>query len=292
MRNEPRMIAAAAVFPERRFPLAVIEQQRHAPTTIHHHEFQELVVILAGQGRHITDRETHLIAAGDVFMIGRTEAHAYADTRDLSLVNILFDLRRLHIPLADVGGISGYQALFRVEPKLRRHAPLQGRLRLTADELANAARIITRLRTELARRHPGYRFAACAGLMELILFLSRCYSRDQTPESNAILRIGHLLSHIEKHFAEPLRVPQLARMARLSESSLLRAFRTVLGTTPLDHVIRVRIAKASELLRHDDIRITEAAFQCGFQDSNYFARQFRKVTGRTPRQFRRDTHGL
>jgi AraC-like DNA-binding protein len=292
VKKQGDLIVAASVFAERRFPLAVMELSRHGPTAIHHHEFHELVVILAGHGRHITDQENHPITAGDVFLIGREAAHAYADTQDLALVNILFDPQRLHLPLADIGDVPGYQALFRVEPKLRPHDRLRGRLQLTADELAVAAQFIARLRAELAKRPPGYRFAACTCLMELILYLSRCYSRVEAAESGAILRIGHVLSHIEKHYAEPMRVAQLARLARMSESSLLRTFRTVLGTTPLEHVIRVRIDKASELLRHDDVRVTEAAFQCGFRDSNYFARQFRKVAGRTPRQFQRDTRGL
>ncbi len=292
MHKQGKLIIASSVFAERRFPLAVIEQSRHGPTAIHHHEFHELVVILAGHGRHITDQETHPITAGDVFLIGREAAHAYADTQDLALVNILFDPQRLHLPLADVGDVPGYQALFRVEPKLRLHDRLRGRLQLTAEELAVAAQFIARLRAELGKRPPGYRFAACTCLMELILYLSRCYSRVQAPESGAILRIGHVLSHIEKHYSEPLRVAQLAKLARMSESSLLRTFRTVMGTTPLDHVIRVRIDKASDLLRHDDVRVTEAAFQCGFRDSNYFARQFRKVTGRSPRQFQRAARGL
>ena len=77
----------------------------------------------------------------------------------------------------------------------------------------------------------------------------------------------------------------------MSESSLLRTFRRVMGTSPLDHDIRVRIGKAMELLQHEDVRVTEAAFQCGFRDSNYFARQFRKVTGRTPRQFQKSARG-
>lgn len=292
MHKQGKVIIASAVFPERRFPLAVIEQSRHGPTDIHHHEFHELVVILAGHGRHITEQETHPIAAGDVFLIGREAAHAYADTQNLALVNILFDPQRLHLPLADLGNVPGYQALFRVEPKLRPHDRLRGRLHLTTDELAVAAPFIARLRAELAKKAPGYRFAACICLMDLILYLSRCYSRVEAPAGGAVLRIGHVLSHIEKHFAEPIRVAQLAKLARLSESSLLRTFRTVMGTSPLDHIIRVRIDKASELLRHDDVRVTEAAYQCGFHDSNYFARQFRKVTGRTPRQFQRDTRGL
>ena len=46
-----------------------------------------------------------------------------------------------------------------------------------------------------------------------------------------------------------------------------------------------------KVLRHEDVRVTEAAFQCGFHDSNYFARQVRKIAGRTPRQFQKASRG-
>ena len=279
------IIGASEVFMDRRFPLAVLKNPRHGPIPVHQHEFHELVVILAGRGRHITPHETYTITAGDAFHLAGAEAHGYADTRNLALANILFDPQRLHLPLADVGDIPGYQALFRVEPRLRSQVRLRSRLRLAPDELAVAAQLVERLQAELRKRNPGYRFAACACLMDLILYLSRCYSRTGATEGGAILRLGQVLSFIEKHYAEPIRVSQLALLAHMSESSLLRTFRRVLGTSPLDHVIRVRIGKAMELLQHGNVRVTEAAFQCGFHDSNYFARQFRKVTDRTPRQF-------
>ncbi|MEI6211368.1 MAG: helix-turn-helix domain-containing protein [bacterium] len=283
-----QVISAADVFANRRFPLTVRKHAGHGPSTLHRHEFHELVVILAGHGRHITPRETYTISAGDVFLLTEADSHSYTNTRNLTLANILFDPQRLHLPWADVGDIPGYQALFRLEPRLRSQNRLRSRLQLTADELAMAAQFIERMHVELRKQNPGYRFAACACLMDLILYLSRCYTTaTSAPDSDAILRIGAVLSHIEKHFAEPLRVSQLAQLAHMSESSLLRTFRQVMGTSPLDHVIRVRISKARELLRHADVRVTEAAFQCGFHDSNYFARQFRQVTGRTPRAYQK-----
>jgi AraC-like DNA-binding protein len=282
-----RRIGAAAVFPEPGFPLAVLRQPRHGPVRRHRHDFHELVVILAGRGRHITDRGSCAIEAGDAFLIGPHGSHAYADTHDLALVNILFDPQRLRLPLAGLGDLPGYHALFRVEPRLRPRGGGPGRLRLASSELAAAAQQVARLQTELSGRRPGYRFAACACLMELILYLSRCYGRAPAPAARPALRIGAVLSHIEKHFAEPIRVGQLAQMAHLSESSLLRAFRQVMGTSPLDHVIRVRVGQAAELLRQGDVRVTEAAFRCGFGDSNYFARQFRRVLGCSPREYRR-----
>jgi AraC family L-rhamnose operon transcriptional activator RhaR/AraC family L-rhamnose operon regulatory protein RhaS len=288
MPKRPSRITAS-IFPDRRFPLEVRKAPHHGATELHGHDFHELVVILAGHGRHITERETYPISAGDAFLLAGEERHGYADTRDLTLVNILFDPQRLHLPLADVGDIPGYQALFRVEPVLRARDRLRSRLQLKPEELAVAAQMIERLQSELRHGRPGYRFAACACLMDLILYLSRCYTESSAPEGDAILRIGAVLSHIEKRFAEPIRVSELARLAHMSESTLLRTFRRVMGTSPLDHVIRVRVGRAMELLRQEDVRVTEAAFQCGFRDSNYFARQFRQVTGRTPRQFQKTT---
>jgi AraC-like DNA-binding protein len=98
--------------------------------------------------------------------------------------------------------------------------------------------------------------------------------------------MSEVLSYIEEHYREPVRMKTLTRLAGMSESTLARAFHKVMGCSPIDHVIRVRIGHAAELLRRSDMRITEAAFECGFTDSNYFARQFRKVMGVSPRQHR------
>ena len=290
-KSRQAVIAAGEVFQDRRFPLVVLKVYRHGPAELHQHEFHELVVILAGRGQHITKSETYTISAGSAFLLAEGEAHGYDDMQDVTLVNILFDPRHLHLALADVGDIPGYQALFCVEPQLRSQTRLGNRLQLAPDELALAAQLIVRLQSELGERKPGYRFAACACLMDLILYLSRCYTTTDTPGGNgAILRLGEVLSFIEKHFAESIRMTQLARLAHMSESSLLRTFQKVMGRSPLDHLIRVRIGKSMELLRHPDVRVTDAAFQCGFHDSNYFTRQFRKITGRTPRQFKQALH--
>jgi AraC-like DNA-binding protein len=274
------------VFADRTFPLACYRHDRHMNSQLHRHEFHELVVIIAGRGRHVTDREEYVIEAGDVFLIRGEMAHGYADARDMTLVNILFDPRRLKLPLSDLRDLPGYHVLFRVEPHLRSQERFRGRLRLSVQELAEAGAMIAQLQDELNRNSPGYRFMACTHLMRLIGFLSRCYSQTEHPEVRPLMQFGEVLSHVERRFAERLTVRQLAHLAHMSESSLTRMFRRVTGRSPLDHVIRVRIARSQELLLRGDMRITETAFQCGFNDSNYFSRQFKKVTGMTPRAFR------
>ena len=282
-------LKSARIFDDLTFPLSCRRHDTHSDTKLHRHEFHELVVILAGRGRHVTDGGHYGIEAGDVFLVRGEMAHGYAGTRDMTLVNILFDPRRLKLSLSDLQDLPGYHVLFRVEPRLRAHERFRGRLRLSPQDLAEAGAMIVRLQEELSGRSPGYRFMACLHLMHLIGFLSRCYSHAEHPEVMPLMQFGAVLSHVEQRFAERLTVPQLAAMAHMSESSLTRMFRRVTGRSPLDHVICVRIARARELLLRGDVRVTEAAFQCGFNDGNYFSRQFKKVTGVTPRAFRSRT---
>lgn len=258
----------------------------HADTAVHGHAFHELVVILAGSGRHVLDGVEYPISAGDVFVLRGAMQHGYEHTQQVTLVNILYHPRQLGLPLGELRDLPGYHALFRIEPRLRPSERFQRRFQLTEEDLAEAAGLIFRLEQELRHRRPGYRFVACAHLMNLIGFLSRCYSHAEAPIERPLLRMGEVLSYVEQHFREPITVRQLTRIAHMSESTLMRTFRRVLGRSPIEHVIRLRVLKAGELLERGDVRVTEAAFSCGFTDSNYFSRQFRRVMGVGPREYR------
>jgi AraC-like DNA-binding protein len=256
---------------------------------MHEHDFHELVVVLGGAARHVTSEGAHSISAGDVFLIRGDVAHGYEQPNRLMIVNILFDPEGLDLPMDDLRRLPGYHVLFRIEPLMRRRHGFRSRLKLATDQLAEAAQLITRLEHELSARPAGHRFMARSHLMHLIGFLSRCYADTDATERRSLLALGEVLSFIEKHYAEKITVDRLADMAAMSESSLMRSFRRVTGKSPIDYVLGLRMAKAAELLRGSDLTVTEVAFRCGFNDSNYFSRQFRKVMGTSPRGYRKQS---
>ncbi len=281
-----RRIPSSSVFQNPAFPLVVRQHDSHGNTDVHKHDFHELVVILAGKGRHITDRDEYPLSAGDVVLIRGNMAHGYADVHQMKLVNIIFAPRRLGLPLNYLEDLPGYHILFRIEPRLRGHNTLQDRLHLSEVELAKVAGMIAELDKNLKEKSPGYRFHTLTLLMELISFLSVSYSKPNPKSNQALLRMGEVLSFIEQRFPEPVTIHQLTCTAHMSESTLTRTFRRVLGRSPIEHVIRVRVIRAAERLQQDDTRITEVATECGFMDSNYFSRQFRKIMGMSPREYR------
>ncbi len=279
-------LSASTVFQDRTFPLACLRLERHANTELHDHDFHELVIILGGRGTHVTESTNYPIQAGDVFLIRGDMAHGYAGTHHMTLANILFDPRRLRLPTAGLTDVPGYHALFQVEPRLRQSDQFRHRLHLPPGELTDAAEMVAALKNELDRQAPGFRFSAITHLMSLIGFLARRYFQTPSIDTRPLRKISEILSFIEAHYQDPIRMRQLTRLAGMSESTLTRAFHKVMGCSPIDHVIRVRIGRAADQLRRPGMRITESALENGFTDSNYFARQFRKVMGVSPREYR------
>jgi AraC family L-rhamnose operon transcriptional activator RhaR len=267
------------------FPLAVTRIPHHGATDLHTHDFMELVVVLGGRGIHYSDDEAYEVAAGDAFVVSR--AHGYKDTENLDLVNILFHPDRLALPLAEARKLPGYHAFFALEPKYRKRHGFRSCLRLNLEELASVSRLIAALETELDRRKAGFEFMATSLLMQLIGMLSRAYERMQARESGPLIRLGNVMSYIERHFTEPIRMEDLTRIAGTSHSGLLRSFRGLTGHPPKDYIVRLRLARACALLQAGEANVTEAAYRAGFSDSNYFTRQFHHVMGCAPREYLR-----
>jgi AraC-like DNA-binding protein len=268
------------------FPISVERRDPQPAFEPHAHEFAELVIVTGGKCLHVTGNESWELTAGDVFVIAGPREHEYRDLVDLRLVNILYQPTQLKMRLLDLPSVAGYHALFTLEPSWKIRQPAKGRLHLKGKEMTQLIELADRLETELKAREPGFGFMAMASFMQIIGFLSRCYGRIPTPDGRALLRIGEALSHLEQNCHREVNLEELAAIAHMSRRSFLRVFQSATGTSPLAWVIGQRINRACGLLRNTDRRITEIAFDVGFNDSNYFTRQFRKTTGFSPRAYR------
>lgn len=95
------------------------------------------------------------------------------------------------------------------------------------------------------------------------------------------------LRFIREHHAEPIGMPDLLRAVPTYRHRLERGFRRHLGRTVMEEVRRVRVERAKRLLATTDLPVEEIAVRCGFAGASKFGIAFRKETGRTPTQHRR-----
>ena len=281
------VIESASVFTIPGFALAVRRYTEHTSSGMHAHKFMELVVITGGSGIHCTEGTEHPISRGDVFVIGGNRSHGYRGGVALSLFNIMFDMDQLGIPARDIETMAGYHALFELEPVLRARHGFKSRLRLSPNNLTEAESFIETMERELDKRPPGYQFMTVTLLMRLIIYLARCYTQSRNESCHAFVRLAKAIDCLESQHDRHIALSQLAGMVHMSARNFQRTFRKVMGTSPIEHLVRLRIAHATELLQQEKhLNITEIAYRVGFQDSNYFTRQFHKIIGYSPRKFR------
>lgn len=273
---------------ENEIGIKVFEGTRSGGISIHAHEFTELVLILGGSGVHLTAGGAAKVRPGDVYVLKKNEPHGYSDMKNMSLITITIGLERLPFAMDTLRLIPGYNNLFEVEATLLRRRVRVGYLNISPDEMTLAGKKAYRLRDEIEKGSPGFELLAAACLLDLIVFLVRLYDKrgaEKKPDITA-LRMGTVLSYIEKHCAEDIDLPKLARTASLSVPHFIRLFKTVTGATPMQYVMSRRIISAERIFRQTNANISEAAAACGFTDTNHFARMFRQYKGMSPRQYR------
>lgn len=273
-------------FEDPTLPLQVYIRDPQPEFPMHSHGFDELVIVLKGTARHVIGDQEFPIRAGDVFVFSQHQNHQYQNMHGLALANILFDHDALTMDQWDIRALPGFHALFSLEPAFRAHHNFQSRLQLSERMLNQINQLIHDLKRETEQRNPGYRVMAKGVFMQLAVTLSRAYSAKPTEESIDLLRIGAAIAHIETNFAEKISLDELAKKSHLSRRHVTRIFQESIGRSPIDHLIQVRCRNAAELLKRTDRSITEIAFDCGFSDSNYFTRCFRKTMNLTPNQYR------
>ena len=91
---------------------------------------------------------------------------------------------------------------------------------------------------------------------------------------------------LEQHFAEPISLQELAQQQSMSPRNFSRRFKLATGETASQYLTRLRIEKAkSELLGNED-PVSEIGYRVGFADVSHFNRQFLRMVGCTPKEFR------
>lgn len=100
-------------------------------------------------------------------------------------------------------------------------------------------------------------------------------------------RMNAVVDHINRHYAEPIGLADLAKVASLSISQFERRFRIVFEQTPSRFLIRYRLTRASHILMHSDNTVSQIAQDVGFYDHSHFTREFQKLFGMAPGRYRK-----
>ena len=110
----------------------------------------------------------------------------------------------------------------------------------------------------------------------------------RTPEEQ-MAQFQNLLGairHLEENYTEGVTTPELAKLAGLSVTHFNRRFSELFRMSPNRFMMSLRVERARTLLSQSEREIGEISVETGFCDQSHFTRQFRKLTGLTPKKYR------
>ncbi len=253
-----------------------------------HMDFFELVFVRSGKGIHELGDEQLPIEAGNVFLVHPGQKHRYTNASGMEIYNILFAKSFLNNFTEDFQGLPNYQLLFNLD--LQPGDTLSGRLMLLDSQFfPDVLKVLDDVIAEQNAREPGGRVAALSDLLRFFLILLRHLrpmpGRGDIHASHAC-RVSLLMAALDRRYEEPWNLDKMAALAKMASGNFRLEFKRLTGLSPIRYLLKVRLLKAKQMLEVSDLTIGEVAMKCGFNDSNYFTRQFHAQFQMTPRQLR------
>lgn len=91
-----------------------------------------------------------------------------------------------------------------------------------------------------------------------------------------------MLNWIHMHYAENIKLEDIAKAGNLSRSETCRYFKQILNTSPMQYVIEYRIKLSLVLLHDPESNVTDVSYRVGFNSTSYFIEKFRHSMNMTP----------
>ncbi len=221
--------------------------------------------VIRGTGTVVVDGKSYTASAGDVYIIPEGSRHLYyADERD-PWIKIFFNVRgRLIGQLVRLYGLSG-----RVVMPGGELLPLF----LQFYEIAKTSTVQREI------------IAPCAlKLHEIVQRLGEIVEQGAADEE--AVRVKAVL---DRNLTGDVTIEELAKAAFCSKDHVIKLFKRAYGETPHAYFLRQKMALAQSLLIGTKLSVGEVAAAVGYADSHYFSNVFRRVTGSSPLEYRRNT---
>lgn len=109
---------------------------------------------------------------------------------------------------------------------------------------------------------------------------------DQILDDEVPFILKQTIQYIDTNITEKLEIMQLAQMTKWKSQYFQRLFTKYMGITPYQYILNKKIEKTKVLLVETDIRTRQISFEMGFASHSNFCSNFKKITNKTPQEYR------
>jgi len=277
------------------FFLARQESHRGGVFPVHAHDHFEALLMLSGRRvQHYGSLEIEA-NPGSLIFTPPGLRHGATIVGHTASLSIQFNLKFLHPELpADAQRLWSHPSTLRAAPEL---LPFMAQKQMRYECDPSLTEKLQGSWTSLIERNGsqglGSEQYARAQLSILLLEVLGAFESEiieiaeMEQHEDASDKIDDLRQFIEANLGERLSINEAARHLAMSTSCLAARIKRVTGQTFGELLLKARLQHARELLLYTDRRVSQVAFECGFEDHAYFSRRFRQDLGLSPLEYRR-----
>lgn len=149
------------------------------------------------------------------------------------------------------------------------------------------SQLIGEIGQELQSQPFGFRTRVPQLIDELLITWTRALGKTERNNQDFSQSFLQLEQSLRANLEHPWTLEEMAGLVGLGNTAFSEKVKRHSGFSPLNYLINIRIAEASRLLKSTEKSLTDIAFETGFYSSQHFSTTFKKLTGYTPRDFRK-----
>lgn len=253
----------------------------------HKHTAFELSLILSGSGIYKTVKKSYDISKGDVFLFSTNEQHCITDIceeyGDMAILNLQFEPSFVWNTESD----NNYLKIF-----FDRNDSFENRLDRTNLSTQIIAENIKEIKEEFLNTKIDYDIVVKSKLICALIEITRQFgyvnlSSQYSLNADKLVKIKEAIDFINEKFSEDITLGQVAEKVYMSKTYFCTIFKGLNGVTPWEYILIKRIEKSLQLLKNTDENVLSVANCCGFNNTANFNKIFKKITGVTPKEYRK-----
>ena len=248
---------------------------------VHHHSDFEINLVIDSYGKRVVGDSMEDFSMLDLVMIGPNIPHAWFGEveENNQVVTIQFSDKLLNFPILEKRLFNNIKNLL-----------VESQRGLTFSE-----------KTQLIIKEKILKLTKMQGFQTVLEFLSilnelavsdrrilvsNQFDSQLVVRTSKSRRIATVCNYIERNYAKPINLPEVASLVNMSESAFSHFFKKRTNTSYKDYLTNVRISHACQLLTKTTHSVAEICFACGFNNLSNFIRIFKKKKGQTPSDYR------
>ena len=245
-------------------------RKKHSQCTRHYHNSFEIYYLKHGHCNYFIDNRLYDIKVGDIVLIPEGVIHKTNYDPSVEHTRVLINCSESYVPRSVLPMIPSMIYIYR-NPDITKD------VEVLLDKIADEY-----------EREDAFREEALRCLTFELFFLLARNTSERSEISAGSLFIEEIVKHIQKNYMNDISLSDMAKIYSVSPEHMSRTFKKETGFGFSEYLTLVRLQKAEYMLKNEPgMSVSEIAYACGFNDSNYFSDKFKKSYGVAPSKIKR-----